>query len=119
MGVAPSRLLGRVPAEWHEHFDADGVRTGVTVVHREPEFTVSDWQLLVASGRLELELGPYGIPYDEALNPASQFAYEAPEKPVTNWAVKAAEDAKERYYKNRPKGESRNGHMWDPPKRRS
>ena len=31
--------MGREPVERHEHFDADGVLTGVTVVHRDPEFT--------------------------------------------------------------------------------
>lgn len=108
-----------MPAEWHEHFDADGNRTGVTVVRREPEFTVDDWRLLFAARRAESELGPYGIPNSEAEDPANQFAYEGSRLPRVNWAVKAAMDAQDSYYKNRPKGESRNGHVWAPPKRRS
>ena len=110
--------MGREPVERTEHFDADGNLTGFTVVCRDPEFTREDVALLLASRRLEQEMGPHGIPMSEALDPANQFAFEAPEKPVIDWAEKTARDASDRYYDGRPKGESRNGHKWGRVKRR-
>ena len=77
MGVAPSALFGRGPVERHEHFDVDGVLTGVTVVHRSPEFTREDVALLLARRRQNAEMGPYGIPRAEATDPANRGAFEA------------------------------------------
>lgn len=112
-------MLGREPVERHEHYDADGVLTGVSVVSRDAEFTREDLARLLASRRKDREMGPHGITLSEALDPANQFAFEAPEKPQIDWAEKTAQDQAERYYKTRPKGESRNGHRWGRVTRRS
>ena len=112
LGVSVDRLMGREPVERHEHYDADGVLTGVTVVTRDPEFTREDVALLLASRRKAAEQFSHGIPLHEAMDPANQFAFEAQERPVIDWADKALKDASDRFYESRPKGESRNGHRW-------
>ena len=104
--------MGREPVERHEHYDVDGVLTGVTVVHRDPEFTPAGVALLLASRRKAAEQFSHGIPLHEAMDPANQFAFEAQERPVIDWADKALKDASDRFYESRPKGESRNGHRW-------
>jgi len=118
LGVSLSRLLGREPVERHEHYDVGGVLTGVTVVTREPEFTAQDVALLLASRRKAAEPMSHGIPLDEAMDPANQFAFVAQEKPVVDWADKALKDAQDRFYDARPK-DSRNGHRWGRVTRRS
>ena len=112
LGVSVDRLLGREPSERHEHYDADGVLTGVTVVTRDPEFTSAGVALLLASRRKAVEQFSHGIPLAEAMDPANQFAFEAQEKPAVDYADKALKDAQDRFYDARPKGESRNGHRW-------
>lgn len=47
-GRSPSVVLGRVPAERHEHYDADDRLTGYTLVIREPEFTDDDRARMLA-----------------------------------------------------------------------
>ena len=100
---------GRV--ERHEHFDADGTLTGVTVVRCDPDFTREDVALLLADQALEADMGPHGIPMSEATDPANQFAFEGFAAPQTDWAEKARQDAKDRFYE-KWKDANRNGHMW-------
>ena len=107
-----SRLLGREPVERVEHYDVDGVLTGVTVVTRDPEFTREDVALLLASRRRAAEPMSHGVPLAEAMDPANQFAFEAQKRPTVDYADKALKDAQDAYYKSRPKDESRNGHRW-------
>ena len=104
--------MGREPVERHEHFDSDGVLTGVTVVRRDPEFTPEGVALLLASRRKSAEQFSHGIPLAEAMDPANQFAFEGQKAPTIDYADKALKDAQDRFYKNRPKDESRNGHRW-------
>lgn len=95
--------------ERHEHFDEAGRLTGVTVVHKEPDFSREDVALLLADQALEADMGPHGIPMSEAMNPANQGMFEGYLQ--TDWAEKARQDAKDRMYRQYPDG-SRNGHMW-------
>lgn len=48
LGVSPSVLHGRALTELHQHFDAAGNPTGVTLVKREPEWTDEDRAQLLA-----------------------------------------------------------------------
>lgn len=50
LGVSERTLLGHVPYERHDHFDADGNQTGYTVVTREPE-----WDAFELEKMLQLE----------------------------------------------------------------
>jgi hypothetical protein len=75
------------------------------------EFTPQDIALLLADEAAEADMGPHGIPMAEATDPANQFAFEGFEKPQTDWAERARQDAKDRYYKQWPDA-NRNGHMW-------
>jgi hypothetical protein len=104
-------LLGREPVERHEHYDTDGVLTGVTVVRRDPEFTSQDVALLLASKWLDAEIGPHGIPLSEAMDPANQFAFEGFSEPRVDFAEKARRDRMDNYYKQF-KDANRNGHVW-------
>jgi hypothetical protein len=83
----------------------------VTVVTRTPEFTREDVALLVASRRMQREIGPHGIPMSEAMDPANQFAFKGPGQPKVDWAEKALRDDIDAYYKGRP-DINRNGHKW-------
>ena len=103
--------MGREPGERHEHFDAAGSLTGVTIVTREPEFTAADRAWALASYRAELELGPHGIPMSEATDPANQYAFEADEFPLVDFAEKTLKDAIDKRHREWP-DENRNGHKW-------
>lgn len=92
-------------------YEYDGDRLVRAVTVREPEFTPGGVALLVASRRWEAELGPHGFPLSEAMDPANQFAFEGYEKPRMDWADKAMQDAKDRFYEANPKA-NRNGHRW-------
>lgn len=59
-------LLGRVPAERHEHYAPDGTLTGFTVVVREPEWLDSDVRQMLELGQVEAESCP-GCGYHESL----------------------------------------------------
>lgn len=48
LGISIKRLLGWEPAERHEHFDANGVLTGFTVVTREPEWDDAERDRMLA-----------------------------------------------------------------------
>ena len=85
--------------------------TGVTVVHRSPEFTSEDVAVLLASRWVEADIGPHGVPMSEATDPANQFGFEGYEKPRTDYAEKARRDAMDAFYKRYPDAD-RNGHMW-------
>jgi hypothetical protein len=99
MGVAPSVIFGRGSVERHEHFDPDGVFTGVTVVHRSPEFTREDVALLLAMRRQKAEIGPHGFSRVEATDPDSRGKFEA--YPITDWVehtiAKAAAQRRKEY----------------------
>lgn len=100
-------------------FEYDGDRLVRQVTVREPEWTPDGVGVLLASRHLEHEVNAYGIPLREAMDPANQFAYEAQERPEVDWSEKALKDQIDRFYKGRPKDESRNGHRWGRVTRRS
>lgn len=81
-------------------------------MHRAPEFTREGVALMLAQRRLESDIGPHGIPMSEAMDPANQFAFEVPDKPRMDWAEKALAEKQDKYYRARPKDESRAGHKW-------
>lgn len=93
-------------------YDGDRLVRSVTV--REPEFDEHERVLQLAASRRVV--GDHGIPLDVAMDPANQFAFKAPKKPLMDWAEKAQKDDMDSYYATRPKGESRNGHRWGPVK---
>ena len=81
------------------------------MVRREPEFTAPDVAFLLASRRAEQALGPHGIPISEATDPANQYAFEADEFPLVDWAEKTLKDAIDKRHREWP-DENRNGHKW-------
>lgn len=85
--------------------------TGVTIVRSEPEYTSRDRALLLADEALEADMGPHGIPMSEATDPANAGAFEGWKLPVVDFAEKARQDQKDKYYKEWPDA-NRNGHMW-------
>lgn len=82
-----------------------------TVTYREPEFDAAEANLMLAFQALEDDMGPYGIPVSEAMDPDNQWAFEAPAAPRVNWAVKAVDDFRDQFYEAN-KDASRNGHQW-------
>lgn len=84
-----------------------------SVTVREPEFDDHERAMLLASKRRVV--GSHGIPMDEATDPANQFAFEGDQAPIVDYADKAREDAKDRYYKmhdSKANPVNRNGHLW-------
>jgi hypothetical protein len=110
LGVAPRRLWGWEPTEYHENVYEDGQLVGVRVT-REPEFTPTEVELLLAHLEVQADIGWHGIPMSEATDLNNQFAYRGNESPRMDWAAKAIGDASDAYYASNP-GMSRNGHQW-------
>lgn len=108
--MAPRRLWGWEPTEYHENVYEDGQLVGVRVT-REPEFTPTEVELLLAHLEMQADIGWHGIPMSEATDIANQFSYRGPDAPRIDWAAKAIGDASDRYYEANPKA-SRNGHQW-------
>lgn len=93
MGVSVRRLEGWEPAEVHEYvYDGNG-RVARVVVRREAEFTADEVALLLGSVALEREVGAHGFTIAEATDPENQFAFEAPENGVVDWAERAGKRA--------------------------
>lgn len=101
-------MQGWEPAEVTT-FEYDGDRLVRSVTVREPEWSMYDVAVLLASRRRAV--GPHGIPVAEATDPANREAFAGYEMPVVDYATKALEDARDRYYKAWPDA-NRNGHMW-------
>ena len=95
-------------------YDGDG-RMVRSVSITESEWSADDRAFLIASRMAERELGPHGIPMSEATDPANQFAFDAPEKPIVDWAEKTKRDRMDAFYKQHDKKDNpvnRNGHIW-------
>lgn len=95
-------------------YDVSG-RLVRSVQVQEPEWSPADVAVLLYSRHTEQDMGPHGVPMSEATNPANQYAYEAAEFPVVDFAEKARLDAQKAYYdkydtKDYPV--NRNGHIW-------
>lgn len=60
LGVSRKRLLGWEPRERHEHYDADGNLTGVTITNRESEWDDRERKALLALERYRGQLCEYG-----------------------------------------------------------
>lgn len=89
----------------------------MTVVTRDPEYTPVDLARLLAARRVEQSTPDHGIPMAEAMDPANQYAFEAPDMPDVDWAAKVRKDKQDAYYNAWPDA-NRNGHRWGPVTRR-
>lgn len=69
--MTPRELDGWAPEEVHEHFDAEGVKTGFTVVTREPRVSPEDRAQMVALDEYEAGICSCGCgqPLVEAMSP--------------------------------------------------
>jgi hypothetical protein len=97
-----------------EYDDTGRVVREVTVT--EPEFDDEQVSWLLASEALEADIGPHGQPMSEATDPANEFAYKAPKRPVIDHAERARMSAADRYHKEWPDA-SRHGELWTVEKR--
>lgn len=110
-------MWGWEPREFTVYRYEGGVLVG-TVTTREPEFNDQQRALLVAYERAEADRGSHGHPMSEATSPdadpakAGGWRYEANEKPKMDFAARALADRQDAFYKSRPAGESRTGHLW-------
>lgn len=110
MGVAPRRLWGWEPREFHEYVYEDGHLVGA-VVTREAEFTDHQVALLLAHKRALSDLGSHGLPMSETTDPKNQFAYRAADMPSMDWAAVELGKKQDAYYKANP-NTPRHGHLW-------
>lgn len=105
--------MGWEPAEVTTYeYDGEG-RLVQSVTVREPEFDDDERALMVASKRRVV--GSHGIPMDEATDPANQFEFVGDAVPLVDYAEKAREDSRDRYYKqydSKDNPVNRNGHLW-------
>lgn len=64
--------------EIHEHFDVNDVKTGYTVITREPLWNDDDRERAIALDEFERSLCPCGcgLPKDKAFDPAREFSVE-------------------------------------------
>ena len=101
--MAPSKLEGHEPREYHEYeYDDAGKLIGCTV-YREPEYTPGDVELLTAVLAYQQSLGSHGHPLDEATSrladPSSRestYGYRVP-LPTIDYAQQALTRAKKEY----------------------
>lgn len=64
-----------MPAERHDHYDANGTRTGHTIVTRDPEFTDRDRDHLTALAQVKANECPKcGGPLDKTMD-AEHYAW--------------------------------------------
>jgi hypothetical protein len=109
MGVSVRSTYGWTPKETTSfEYDADG-RVTRSTVHREPEFSQWDINLMLAYNAIEADKGPHGIPMSRATDPKARFV--APAEPVHDKAQKALSRAQEKYYKTYPDAD-RSGDLW-------
>lgn len=80
---------------------------------REPEWSADDLAALIASRRDErARRGPHGYTMDVALDPDNQFMFDAG-KPRRDWALKALQDAQERYFSENESARGDRSLVWD------
>lgn len=80
-GRSPSVYLGRVPAERHEHYDANDQLTGYTLVIREPEWTDDDRRMIEELEAYELDIHKCGH-HKSQIVPENGFTPEVSVCPV-------------------------------------
>jgi hypothetical protein len=72
----------------------------------QEEFTDEDVDLMIALEQYEANIGPYGIPLDEAMSdsadPLGDGTLRFVPRPAINWAVKAVEDHAAQQAKEHP-----------------
>lgn len=103
--MTPRELAGWVPAERHEHYDADDNLTGYTVVVRESRIDDADRAALLGLAMYEDQLSPCGFHPSIASDEDNAFAPETVDCPVcaamAQWErVLRAED--EKFAKDNP-----------------
>lgn len=73
--------------------------------------------LLMASVRLEADIGPHGQPMSEATSTEADpsllggYSYRAPLRPTIDWAQRALDHARDAYEKQYPNADTA-GHVW-------
>lgn len=116
MGVAPRRLWGWEPSEFHETVRENGRIVG-TRITREPEFDREQLILLLAASRLDADIGPHGHPMSEATSSeadpavAGGWRYSAGPYPDIDFAQQALDRA-QATYDAANKNSDRAGHVW-------
>lgn len=107
---------GRVPAEVHQHYDADGnpcraADAVMTVVEREPEWTDEDRELAMKLDEYEAGLCPCGCgqPVDEAADTKRSFSVDK----FTCLARRAIESVKRADFEKAKAGKEEPPVGWD------
>jgi len=90
--VSVRELYGWTPRTFTRHTDADG-RVSESVSWTESRWTPEEVALLLASRRRNL--GPHGVPMDEAMDPANRGRFVA--EAATDFAAQAVAAAKKKY----------------------
>jgi hypothetical protein len=104
--------MGWEPAEV-TYYEYEGDRLVRSVTVREPEWSVDDRALVIASRRAErVKRGPHGYPLEVAMDPANQFAFD-PGNPSRDWAMKALQDAQEAFFTANPSARGDRSLVWD------
>lgn len=80
--MTPRELSGWVPAERHEHYDADDNLTGYTIVVRDSRIDDADRAALLGLAQFENEVCGCGFHPSLADDKANVFAFETRECPV-------------------------------------
>lgn len=95
----------------------DGGRLIRSVTTVEPEWDVEQRSLLLASVRLEADIGPHGQPMSEATSPDADparpggWSYRANKLPIIDRAARELDHARADYEKRYPNADTA-GHVW-------
>ena len=106
------RMSGWEPAEVTT-FEYDGDQLVRSVTVREPEWAPDDVALLLASRRLEADMGSHGVPMSKATDPAIQGKVVVNEVPRVDFVRLAIDKQRESHYTQYPDAKADQGaHIW-------
>lgn len=90
MGISEKTLLGWVPEERHEHYDAEGNLTGYTVVTRESEWDDRQRDRMLALAYYRRGVCACGFHESLTSDKGNHFTFETKVCPVCRGAAKMA-----------------------------
>jgi hypothetical protein len=110
--VSLRRLSGWEPAEVTT-FEYDGDRLVRSVTVREGEFDADEVAVLLASRRVEQDMGSHGVPMSEATDPENAGKFVINDRPRVDYVRLAIQAKQDAYYGQYPSAkDEQRAHIW-------